>query len=103
MLTRDLKRAGIYLSGLLTTLFEALSNLIDQLVWRQIFNPISILLAVCIAIYIIHRIKCNSNNLQIKNNEDRINEVGLSSPKIELLREENFKLKKENSKVVLFF
>jgi hypothetical protein len=103
MLAKDLKRAGIYISGLLTTLFEALSNLINQLVWRQISNPISILLAVDVATFIIHRIKCYSNNLQIKNNEDRINELGLSSPKIEILREENFKLKKENSKIVLFF
>jgi hypothetical protein len=103
MLPKDLKRFGLFISGLLTTFFEALSNLINQLVWRQILNPLCILFSFCIATFLIHKIKKASNNLQIKNNEDRIIELGFDSPESEKLRVVNFKLKAENSKVVLLF
>ena len=102
MLTKDLKKSGLFISGLLTLFFEALSNLIHELVRRQILNPISILLAVGISTFVIHKIKQYSNNLIIKNNEDRIKEID-SSVEIEKLRDENFKLRKENSKILLLF
>ena len=102
MLTKDLKKTGLFISGLLTLFFEALSNLLHDLVWRQILNPISILAAVGIATFVIHKIKQHCNNLIIKNNEDRIKEI--SSPdEIEKLRDENFRLRKENSKILLLF
>ena len=87
---------------MLTLFFEALSNLIPELIWRQILNPISILLAVCISTFVIHKIKQYCNNLIIKNNEDRIKEITLPD-EIEKLKDENFKLRKENSKILLLF
>jgi len=102
MLTKDLKKSGLFISGLLTLFFEALSNLIPQLVLRQILNPISILAAVGISTFIIHKIKQYCNNLIIKNNEDRIKELS-SAVEVEKLKEENFRLRKENSKILLLF
>lgn len=103
MLTKDLKRFGLFISGLLTTFFESLVNLVSNLGIRQILNPITILFAVCIATYIIHWIKRSSNNLLIKNNEDRVMEIGTDHIESKKLRNDIFKLRNENSIVVLLF
>jgi len=102
MLSKDLKRLGLFISGLLTTCFESLINLLPNLGARQILNPICILIAVLISTYFIHGIKKYCNNLLIKNNEDRILEIS-DSVEIEKLKTESFKLKKENSKIDLLF
>ena len=102
MLSKDLKRLGLFISGLLTTCFESLINLLPGLGIRQILNPISILAAVAISTFIIHRIKIYSNNLLIKNNEDRILEIK-DVYEIEKLKSYSFKLKKDSSKIDLLF
>lgn len=75
MVQKDLKKISLILSTSLTTTFEALINLIKEPSFRQIFNPLVILLSILISFFITHKIKGVSLNLMIKNNEDEIKEL----------------------------
>lgn len=70
--SRELKKYSIIISTCLTTFFEALINLIDKPSFRQILNPVCVLMGIALSIWLIHRIKIYAHNLRIKNNEEEL-------------------------------
>jgi hypothetical protein len=68
----DFKKAGVLLTTLLTAFFECLINLVPQLYYRQILNPIGIGISIVLSIFIMHRMKRFAINLLIKTNEEEI-------------------------------
>jgi hypothetical protein len=85
-----------------------LINLIKEPSFRQIFNPLVILLSILISLFVTHKIKGVSHNLIIKNNEDEIKELSNDnnlSPdilaRINALKAENYNLKRAKSKIDL--
>jgi hypothetical protein len=108
MVQKDLKKINLILSTSLTTTFEALINLIKEPAFRQIFNPLVILLSILISFFITHKIKGFSHGLIIKNNEEEIKELSNNnlSPdilvRINALKTENYNLKRAKSKIDLF-
>ena len=106
MLAKDLKKFGLFISSCLTGFFAALINIFPQLIWREILNPLNILISFLLAIFCIYQVKCYSNNLLIANNNDRIKEcqtIGNREDEIQKLQDDTFRLKRENSKIDLFF
>ncbi len=67
MLAKDLKNSELFISSCLTGFFAALINILPQLIWREILNPLNILISLLLAIFCIYRVKCYSNNLLIAN------------------------------------
>jgi hypothetical protein len=115
MLPKDLKRFNLLISSSLTAVIEAGINSIPQPTLRQILSPLSVLVAFCIATFVIHRIKGYSQNLLIKNREEEImnfsiemensnnvNEKNNLLEKMTLCRTEIVKFKREKSKIDFF-
>ena len=112
MTSSDLKKFNLFISGSLTAAFGAAINIVPSLNYRLILNPLSILLSFLISVYIIHRIKCYSNNLLIENNENEIKEIEVLiqrngsnvklDKQIETYKKENYNLRRDNSLINLY-
>ncbi|MDB4902962.1 MAG: hypothetical protein JWQ63_2243 [Mucilaginibacter sp.] len=111
MIDKDYKKFGLIISTSLTGTFEALINLISELKYRSVLNPVCILCSLLITVFIMHRIKCYNKDLQIKNLEREMFDEGttfkdltdIQQEKIEKCRQDINKLKREKSKIDYFF
>ena len=103
MINKDFKRLNLFISSSLTAVFEAGINQIDRPSFRQVLSPLAILVAYFISISVIHIIKNLAKSLQIKNLEEEIAFWGNNQNKVEECKAEIIKLKRERSKLDLFF
>lgn len=102
MLNRDLKKFNIVVSSGLTLTFEAAINTIGIPSIRQILNPVGIILAFFLSIFIMHKIKCISIDMQIRNFEAEIVSHGNGHEKAEKCREDIVRLKRQRNKLDIF-
>jgi hypothetical protein len=98
---KDLKKINLVLSSSLTLTLEAGINIISNTSYRQVLNPIAILVSFFLGFVVTHQIKCYSCNLLIKNNNEEISQA-TNPAKIIELQKENSRLKKTKSKLELF-
>jgi hypothetical protein len=101
MVQKDLRKVSLILSSSLTTVTESAVNLVPYIAYRQLLNPIAIIISVGASIYITHKIKCYSCNLIIDNNNEEIKNC--SDPeRIKKLQGEIATLNRQKSKLDFF-
>lgn len=102
MLPKEFKKYGFKIAAGVTVSLEALFNSFDSIVLREVLIPVAILNSVAIATISIYYLKIHFNGKLIKCNKDRIaeleREIG-TGQEIQKLKDENFKLERENSKI----
>ncbi len=101
MVQKDLKKVSLILSSSFTAVIEGCINLIPYVAYRQLLNPVGVLLSVFLAVLITHKVKCYSCNLIIKNNEDEL-KTCIDDNRVEKLKKEIITLKRNKSKLDFF-
>jgi|GEM_PF-3286406 len=99
MINKDLKRFNLVVSTSITAAFEAAINLIANASIRQVLNPIAVVSAFVVSVFIMHQIKCMSKNMQIKNLKEEIAYYQSDSVAFRQCQAEILKLRREKSKI----
>jgi hypothetical protein len=98
MVEKDLRKVSLILSSSLTTVTEAAVNLIPNISYRQLLNPIAIIISVSASVFITHKIKCYSCNLIIINNNEELKNCN-DPERIKKLQDEITTLNRRKSKL----